>query len=409
MRWLYLDPTNRDEAAYRADTLRKIDHWWRQLQSKTRDLEELFSRRSEWDLPSWMADHLQAIDTQLMWEFGPAVRQPGHRLVITPEAERWLRPLVHTLLERAPRIAGWEFYPYRLAENVEQAGMSVQGRTGVNLAEMRVEPRLGDGQKIDLLYCSPRCSGPDDQETLSAAFVATEVLLGEQTLDCWIGEIEVAPPPKSGLFSAFRRQDRRADAARMLSPERLKPTVDALVGSMLEQLPDAPCYTFIRDTEWTSYEIEPQESDDYPARSDMYVGVTGRPDVFEAAHGAGVFYSGCFSRQGETFCYIKIDGSQGLDNSRFADRAEIEDALHDALVQEKLGGAIGGGSGVRYSYVDLALVNLPRGIQVIRDILQRGSIPHRSWLLFFDDELAHEWIGIFDDTPPPPMELGDAP
>jgi hypothetical protein len=403
MRWLYLDPTNREEAAYRAETLRKIDHWWRQFQAKTRDLEELFARRSEWDLPSWMADHLQAIDPQLMWEYGPAVRQPGHRLVITPEAERWLRPLVQTLVERAPRVTGWEFYDYRLAESVEQAQMSVHGRTGGDLAQMRVELRIGQARKIDLLYCSPYCSDGDNQQARSAAFVATESLLGEQTLDLWIGEIEVAPPPKSGLLSAFRRQNRRVDAARLLPLERLKPTVDALIGSMLEQLPDAPCYTFIRDTPWTSYTIKPQENDDYPARDDMYVGVTGRPDVFETAHSAGIFHSGCFSRHGETFCYVKIDGSQGLADSRFADRAAIEDALHDALVAEKLGGAIGGGTGVRYSYVDLALLNLPRGIQVIREILQRGNIPRRTWLLFFDDELAREWIGIYDDTPAPPM------
>jgi len=38
--------------------------------------------------------------------------------VITPEAKMHLRPMVQTLIERARKLPGWEFYSYRLAENV---------------------------------------------------------------------------------------------------------------------------------------------------------------------------------------------------------------------------------------------------------------------------------------------------
>jgi len=56
-----------------------------------------------------------------MWEYGPAVRTKGHRLVITPESRKDFRQLVRTILDRAPDLPGWEFYPYRLAEDLEQA------------------------------------------------------------------------------------------------------------------------------------------------------------------------------------------------------------------------------------------------------------------------------------------------
>ncbi len=36
-----------------------------------------------WDLPAWMHKHLQAIDSRLMWEFGPSADGAGHQLVIT--------------------------------------------------------------------------------------------------------------------------------------------------------------------------------------------------------------------------------------------------------------------------------------------------------------------------------------
>jgi hypothetical protein len=100
---------------------------------------------------------------------------------------------------------------------------------------------------------------------------------------------------------------------------------------------------------------------------------------------------------------VKIDGSEGLDEEEFADKAEIEDALDEVLKPDGLGCQIGGGTGVRYSYVDLALVDLPRGIEAVRKRLQQGNLTKRSWIQFFDAGLAAEWIGIYDDSPPPPM------
>jgi hypothetical protein len=133
------------------------------------------------------------------------------------------------------------------------------------------------------------------------------------------------------------------------------------------------------------------------------VAISGRLDVFEASHGGGIFSSACHSRCGETFCYLKIDGAQGLDRSQFHDRAEIEEAINAALAREEAGCCFGGGTGLRYSYIDLALTDLARGAEIVRRVLLSGGIPKRTWIQFFDDELAHEWIGIHADAPEPPM------
>ena len=36
------------------------------------------------------------------------------------------------------------------------------------------------------------------------------------------------------------------------------------------------------------------------------------------------------------------------------------------------------------------------------ELLQRRRVNERSWLLFFDPELADEWMGIYEGAPPPP-------
>lgn len=97
-----------------------------------------------------------------------------------------------------------------------------------------------------------------------------------------------------------------------------------------------------------------------------------------------------------------MDGSKGLTPEGFADKAEIEDSLDQALRRENLGAVVGGGTGRRYSYVDLALVDVPRAIPVVRTALQSGKMPKRTWLQFFDSELAREWVGISADSPERP-------
>jgi len=120
------------------------------------------------------------------------------------------------------------------------------------------------------------------------------------------------------------------------------------------------------------------------------------------AHSNSAFNSARFSQCGETFCFIKVDGSKGLTPEGFADKAEIEDSLDQALRRENLGAVVGGGTGRRYSYVDLALVDVPRAIPVVRTALQSGKMPKRTWLQFFDSELAREWVGISADSPERP-------
>jgi hypothetical protein len=412
MRWLTIDPTNRGEAAYRAEKLKAIDAWWREFRLHADRLGELFAGQTEWDMPAWMHRWLGPVDQRLLWEYGPAADGQGHRLVITPEAEHWLRPLVATLLERAPAIPGWEFHGYRLPDDMATAIESVRARTGSDVSQAHVSVEL-DGSKIQLTFFLADCEGPLDAKARTAAFVATEELLGEERLDQWIGEIGVAPPPKRGLLAALRRSEPQPDPRELRPLDSLQPRVDALVEELVARLPESPCFRFIHDCQWSSYTLEPEsrtglkpvppeESDDYAGRADLLVAVTGRPDVFEAGHGQGLFHSRCLSRHGETFCYLKIDGAEGLANSRFEDRAAIEDGLNAALVPAQAGCVIGGGTGLRYSYVDLALVNLAAARQIIRDVLLEGGVPHRTWLLFFDASLSREWIGIHDDTPPPP-------
>lgn len=407
MRWLYLDASNREEATRYTAVVRRIDAWWKAFAAKSEAIGELFARRSDWDLPEWMDRHLHPISPDLMWEYGPGLKGRGHRLVITPETRRHLRPLVQTILERAPELAGWEFYPYRLAEDVEMANHTVQGRTGGDLTGTVAAAMIGEHHRINLRFSSSITTGADDQQALHNAFVATESILGEELLDKWIGRIDVEPLPEPAGISKLLGRGRRTGPS-FMSLDRLKSTVESLIAAVQDQLLDAPMFTFDwgddsaeSGAEWTMFELKPVKADDYPRRQDLFVAVTVNEGLWRSCREHTSFYSERFSRHGECFCYLKIDGSAGLADCSFPDRSSMEDALNDALIPARAGCVIGGGTGLRYSYIDLALADVDVAIPIVTSCLCAGNIPRRAWLLFFDAPLQHEWIGMYADTPAP--------
>lgn len=406
MRWKFVDPADRAESIERNATIARIESWWAEFSKSSDRIRALFSRQADWDLPAWMENHLQAIEPQLMWEFGPAVKGEGHRLVITPESAHHLRPLVQAILDRAPKLEGWEFYAYRLPEDTEQARATVSGRTGRDIADFEARISIGGLRRLDLTFTAPSISGSDDASALNAAFVAAESLLGEEVLDHWIGAIEVVPKPRSGGLKSLLGKGPKASPG-FVPLDRLRDTAESLIGSLIDQLPPNPHYERIEDAEWTMWELAPAQADDYPAQRDLIVGMSVNPEQWVAVRSDRCFASKRFSRCGELFCYLKIDGSEGLGENGFADRAEIEDALDALLIPAKLGCHIGGGTGLRYSYIDLALTDPERAIAVIRDRLRAGHVPLRSWIQFFDDDLGAEWVGIYDATPPPLLAIDE--
>jgi hypothetical protein len=381
MVWKFLDLHAARGARKRDAILGQIDRWWHEFRSRTPDLDALFHGRKDWDLPGWIETHLHSINRNLMWEFGEDLDTRRHYMVITPEVRRHLRPLVETIVERAPRLNGWSFHTYRQPEPLEMARETVEVRTGAPLLLGRACVRLGDMNRLDLFYEGP--AGDDD--ALAQAFTLTEGLLGEETLDKWVGFVDVAPEPPGG---------------RWLSLGRLQATVSALITSRIDQLPDRPCRERLDGAAWSRVQAQPGEADDYPGQRDLLSGETMLPDMWQAAHGDRAFYSVRYSRCGERFCYLKMDGRDG--GGPASGRAAFEEALNAALVPARAGCVVGSGAGLRYSYIDLALTDVPAAGNLIREVLRARGAPRRSWLLFYDCEWRREWVGIWDETPPPP-------
>lgn len=388
MRWIFREP-GQSEAADRKKTEAAIRAWWKAFEENADDIAASFSRKKEFELPEWMHSTLGKIDPDLMWEYGPALKTKGHRLVITPEVARHLRPLTEEILSRAPKMKGWEFYAFRVPEDVEWANNNCEGRLNCKLDGVRASVSKGRNNRINVKYFFP--DSFDDKLAGDAAFITSETLFGEEYLDKWIGAIEVT-----------REKEKRS-----VTLERLQPSVHSLIDAMRDQLPEKPCHEVLETTQWSGLELKPEEQDEYAQRDDQIFVTTMYPEMWQASRQDSLFFSDRFSRHGETFCYLKIDGEGADPNERLERRVAFEDALNTELLKFNLGGHIGGGMGVKYGYVDLALMDVKKAIPKIRAIAQAQKLPKRAWLLFFDCYWVSEWVGLWPETPPPPVRIDE--
>jgi len=388
MRFRFPSAEDEVEARARALVLERMRAWWRAFAASADAIDRHFTAGGPFQVPEFMDQHLGAVHERLMWEFGPAVQGGRHRLVITPEDEQALRPLVEVLLELAPQLPAWEFYGARLPAPPELVDAMVEARAGSSVEGWRACVQGNADMGIDLTFWSPRISGPDDDPAWRAAVIASEVVLGEELFHRRVDGIAVADRPAAGS----------AEVPLAALREQVLAQVAALEGA----LPGAPLHAAEVAGTGMLLKLEPTQAADHPGQADLFVAKTTQLPMWRRAHGGRAFVSSRFSRQGETFCYVKVDGSVGLDPAGFQDKAEIEDALDLALQPAGLGCTVGGGTGLRYSYVDLALVDVPRAVPVIQAALRAGRLPRRTWLQFFDSSLGAEWVGLWPDSPRPP-------
>lgn len=404
-RWRFLDSSNPAEGAERERVLALIDAFWAEFVRREDEIVRRLSGGRELDLADFMAAHLGAVDSRITWAFGPAVSGKGRRLVLTPENAKDLRPLVHEILERAPELDGWEFYGWRLPESLETAKATVKARTQGDLDGVRVCVKRGPHNLIDLSFLCPSAREPDDERAMNDVFVAAETLLGERLLDRWIGAIGVVPlPPARRALSRWFGKEPSPEHGPSLDLGELRPAVEQMIEEIRAKLPGAPHHAWpAEDVNFTLLELEPADAEDYPEQLDLLVAKTQNLPLWQAAHDSTLFYDERFTRWNETFAYVKVDGGGQPDEQRFELKTEIEDALDDVLMPAGLGCQIGGGLGRRYLYVDLALADLDAGIRAACERLRAAKLPRRAWIQFFGAELSHEWVGVYPDSPPPPM------
>src|SRR5215211_7457155 len=121
MPWRFINPRDAESVRRRQATLERIEAWWAAFSERARGIEPMVQRGEQAALHAWMRQHLLPFHPALQWEFGIDPEDGNHLLVITPGRQLRLRPMVDSLLRRAPALPGWKFSAYRPPVTVDVA------------------------------------------------------------------------------------------------------------------------------------------------------------------------------------------------------------------------------------------------------------------------------------------------
>ena len=397
MRWLYADKNNPEESQRITETEERFQKWWKAFTDKQAEIGMLLKGETQFDLGAWMAEHLQIINDKFLWEFRAGKTAP-YCLVISCQGNKELAPMIALMLKMAPELEEWEFHPYMSGQSFDKSDLFVQEKTGVAIKDIDFQASPGSNNLINLTFTTT------DDKTKEAVLMAAQMILGEEAVTNWLGEIKFIDPPKN-ILGFIKRAHKGFHGIEDLKLEFHEHVQDI----QEETVPESLYFELEQSTNfdssgWSVFKGEPKEGqENYPGQSDLAVGISCCPEIFQATHTAIPFSSNRFSKFDEQFCYLKIDGNDSLENCSFADRKELEEALHKTLIAREAGCVIGGGTGLKYSYVELVIADIDKAIPEIKKMLTDAKISNKTWMLFHDANMLNEWIGIYDDTPAPPM------
>ncbi len=305
-----------------------------------------------------------------------------------------LRPLADLFVERAPQLPPWLFEATRTATPLKQALSAVEQDHQLDLSGARLRLGIGRGHLINVVLASHHFAGAEDERGLAAAQQLVELVLGDQLFDDWVGDIAITTAARPSALRLVNASEHELP----LELDQLEEAFDLARAGILAALPEAPLHLFCERADWVLFELEePAELD---RQQDLLTATTMCPEMLKCFLSGERFCSRRFSRNRELFCYLKI-AQDAPAEERLAERELLEDALNRALVPGQLGCVVGAGIGSEHIYIDLALAQLDPAIRLIRRRLREHQAPMRSWLLFCDDEWQREWVGIWDETPPP--------
>ncbi len=322
---------------------------------------------------------------------GLSVERLGDGLIVRARS-RELCPLAERVAKLSP--AGLAVQNHRPRLDWTEALARARSRGGPDFGAASVRAGFTRGHLLELVVSVPGGKGNDAERELAERLVWD--IAGERCADDWIGAVEVEAAPRAGPLRVLR--ERPDDAAR-LSLGELSAALDAAIAGVEAGLPDGPLHA-AGGGEWNLFELDPESADDYAQKDDLVMAVTRVPELLKCFLEASPVSSLRFSRH-ERFFFLKYE-SNGQPESRLAEREALELALDRYLIAGRAGRVVGGGLGLRYSYVDVALNKVDQGLALICEAAREEGLPQRSWIECFDSDYANEWLEVWPGAAVPP-------
>jgi len=383
-RWSTADAKYPREVRLKEKTLKYIDEFWSKFKQQesqlTLALENLRSESGAANrdiLTNFMKDNLSAVDPAIMYEFGPIPGQAGHKLDFSTDGHAEIRQIVDALVAKAPKLPKWKFGGHRQPVPLVTVAACFKGRSGIDVLPFETQVDISPSNRLDVTFTSPNFS-KDEADNTKVCLILTDLILGEDNSHNWLGVIDAKQGALGGPFDVGANAKLYGDLFNAKKKE------------LIASLPAAPYFK-------TADLGKPEVLHFHTVRPTMN---TPLKKIGETLGSGKNFQSEQFSKLGEKFVYLKLANSKDLvPPEKHEPIAKELDAL---LRKAGLGCVIGTGSDTKDAvYFDVCLVNVDKAIPELKKFCQAHNFSHEAALRFYDADLLHEWVGMYDDTSEP--------
>ncbi|MEP7050423.1 MAG: hypothetical protein ABJB12_08730 [Pseudomonadota bacterium] len=276
----------------------------------------------------------------------------------------------------------------------------IRAQSGLDLSRARARSGFARGHLLDIVIYLPGGRGSTEEGQYAEELV--RLIVGEELFERWVGTVSAAPTVRGGPLTVLNpNTEERAALPIELLAETLHAAIEGLKAGLGPLTPSMS----VDGDDWVAFELDPEPARDFAAQDDLVLCSTRMPELKKSFLRGERFFSGRFSNRGALFTYLKFELSGPSPEAWLAERARLEAALL-AAVRPEQAELVGLGLGVRYGYLDLAIYDPDCARERLLPAWRASGIGSRSWLLFCDSELEHEFMVIHAGAPPP-MLPGD--
>jgi len=178
--------------------------WFRQNQSQ---ITHLYSAKNFNDLSTAINREIDRVDVHLAWEIGPGRRKP-HLFTISSEGNLELRYIAEQMIGLAPELTEWEFYSSRPPRQPAARVTLPERGIDFDTSTWRFVPvERPDKGRLDLLILDEKLGLSEREASLKAVSIYLDQLLGEETVETWIGKFEIESPTSPHHEKAYEMSD----------------------------------------------------------------------------------------------------------------------------------------------------------------------------------------------------------
>jgi len=171
-----------------------IKRFWTWFVANADRLKGLYANERFEDLTQEMNRELDRVEQQLAWEMGPGKQKP-YLLTISSEGNPRLREIADLMIELAPDLKGWELYSSRPARPAPKVVRLPESGEAFETADWEFIPMENPEKgRLDLAVVGDQLARSDREPALRAVSLYLDQLLGEDTVEMWIGEFRVESP-----------------------------------------------------------------------------------------------------------------------------------------------------------------------------------------------------------------------